>query len=209
MQSPETLATDFVADPSDTWLSFISDLLGTINYSLGLDEMGNVLFFPGQSTESLQPVWTYTDDNSSILYSEISTDHDLYEVPNVLEVVYSTPDETHYAIVTNEDPNSLTSIYNRGREISCRDTSPILPDGALKSQVYAYAERLLETLSTVESTVTYKHAYCPVRVGDCVRLDHVRADLKGINAKVVSQTIVCEPGCPVSEKAVYTRKLWG
>ena len=29
-----------------------------------------------------------------------------------------------------------------------------------------------------------------------------------IKAKVISQSIKCEPGCPVSEKAVFTMKLW-
>jgi hypothetical protein len=32
--------------------------------------------------------------------------------------------------------------------------------------------------------------------------------LTGIKAKVVSQNIKCTPGCPVSEKAVFTNKLW-
>lgn len=75
-------------------------------------------------------------------------------------------------------------------------------------QVQEYAIRVLKSLSTVRSTVTYKHAYCPVKVGDCVRLDYVRADLRGVNAKVISQNITCEPGCPVSETAVFTKSLW-
>ena len=51
--------------------------------------MGRILFAPEQDVSSLQPIWTYNDDNSSILYSDISVDHDLYGIPNVVEVVYS------------------------------------------------------------------------------------------------------------------------
>ena len=29
-----------------------------------------------------------------------------------------------------------------------------------------------------------------------------------IKAKVISQSIECVPGCPVTEKAVFTTKLW-
>ena len=71
-----------------------------------------------------------------------------------------------------------------------------------------YAERLLEELSSIEYTVTYTHGYCPVRVGDCVRLNYTRAGLKNIKAKVISQSIECTPDCPVTEKAIFTTKLW-
>ena len=71
-----------------------------------------------------------------------------------------------------------------------------------------YAEQLLRELSTVEYSVTYSHGYCPTRLGDCVRLNYSRAGINGVKAKVVSQSIKCEPGCPVTEKAVFTTKLW-
>ena len=35
------------------------------------------------------------------------------------------------------------------------------------------------------------------------------AGITDIKAKVVSQSIKCESGCPVTEKAVFTTKLWG
>ena len=61
------LHDDFVADTSDTWLSFIKDLMENANYGYSLDEMGRILFSPEQDTASLRPVWTYDDSNSSIL----------------------------------------------------------------------------------------------------------------------------------------------
>lgn len=200
---------DFVADTEDKWLGFITDLIANAKYVFDLDEMGRVLFAPKQNTASLQPVWTYDDSNSSILYPDMSLDHDLYGIPNVVEVVYSNGNEYYYSRVVNDDSNSPISTVNRGREITYRETDPDLIGDPTENQIQEYAEKLLESLSTLEYTVTYSHGYCPVRVGDCVRLNYSRAGLKNVKAKVISQTIKCEPGCPVTEKAVFTNKLWG
>lgn len=208
------LTTDFVANTSDTWLTYVSDLIATVKYSFSLDEMGRILFAPNQDTASLQPVWTYTDDNSSILYPEISVNHDIYGIPNVVEVVYSVGSAYVYSKAVNDDPNSPISTVNRGREIIHRVTDPgfvVDPKDEELAQVMIdeYAKQALRELSTLEYTISYTHGYCPVRVGDCVRLNYSRAGLTDIKAKVVSQSIKCEAGCSVSEKAVFTNKLWG
>ena len=89
VESPceETLQYDFVANTDDTWITFLTDLIGNAKYSFALDELGRILFSPKQDTAALQPVWTYDDGNSSILYSDITMNHDLYGIPNVVEVV--------------------------------------------------------------------------------------------------------------------------
>lgn len=204
----ETITGDFVAEPNETLLSFNTYLMANAKYLYDIDEMGRILFVPKQDTASLQPVWTYTDDNSSILYSSITMDHDMYDIPNVVEIIYSTSGGNYQIQVVNDDENSPTSTVNRGREIMHRVTNPSLTGNPTKSQIEEYAEQLLRELSTVEYTITYDHAYCPVRLGDCVRLNYNRAGLNDIKAKVISQTIKCEPGCPVTEKAVFTNKLW-
>lgn len=204
----KTLYMDFVSDPSDTWLSFLNDLSVYAKYTYALDELGRVLFAPKQDAASLVPVWTYDDGNSSILYPDLDLDHDLYGIPNVVEVLYSSGTDNFYARVVNDDPNSPISTVNRGREIVHRETNPSVIGNPTNGQIELYAEQLLRDLSTLEYTVTYTHGYCPVRLGDCVMLDYKRAGLDNVKAKVVSQSIKCEPGCPVTEKAVFTNKLW-
>lgn len=204
-----TLSSDFISETNDTWLTFITDLITSAEYKLGLDEMGRILFLPDQDTASLQPVWTYNDDNSSILYPELDMDHDMYGIPNVVEVVYSSGSDSYHARVVNDDPNSPISTVNRGREIVRRVTDLSLVGGATENRIQEYATALLRELSTLEYTITYTHGYCPVRLGDCVRINYARAGLTNIKAKVISQTIKCESGCPVTEKAVFTTKLWG
>ena len=204
----KTLFKDFVANTNDTWITFCSDLIANAKYVLDLDELGRVLFAPKQETASLQPMWTFTDDNSSILYPELTLKQDLYGIPNVVEVVYSSGKNYYSARVVNDDSNSPTSTARRGREIIHRVTNPELSGDPTEEQIQLYAENLLKELSTLESAVTYTHGYCPVRVGDCVRLNYTRAGLKNIKAKVISQSIKCETSCSVTEKAVYTTKLW-
>ena len=207
--SDKKLFYDFVAQIEDTWLTYITDLLAYDKKEFDIDEMGRILFAPVQNLVSLQPVWTYTDDNSSILQPAVNINHDIYGIPNVVEVIYSNGEDFHYSRVVNDDENSPLSTVRRGREIVHRVTSPDLTGDPTQDQIEEYARQLLETLSSVEYTVTYTHAYCPVRLGDCVRLNYKRAGLKDIKAKVISQSISCTPDCQVTETAVFTTKLWG
>lgn len=207
-QNDETLSSNFVANLNDTWITFVRDLIANANYSLALDDVGRVLFMPNQDTMSLQPIWTYDDSNSSILYPELTVDRDLYGIPNVVEVIYSNGTEYYYGRAVNEDPSSPISTVNRGREITHRESNPNLLGNPNQKRIQEYAENLLKELSSLEYTITYTHGYCPVRIGDCVRLNYKRAGINGVKAKVISQNIKCEPGCPVTEKAVFTTELW-
>lgn len=207
-ESSHTLFNDFVANTNDTWLTFLSDLIANAKFHFDLDELGRVLFAPKQEMDSLQPVWTYNDDNSSILLPDITMDHDYYGIPNVVEVVYSSDKEIYYGKAVNDDINSPLSIQNRGRTIRKIVTNPDGLGNPTNNQIQEYSEQLLKELSTVEYTISYTHGYCPVRLGDCVRLNYTRAGITNAKAKVISQSIKCEPGCQVSETASFTSKLW-
>ena len=208
-KSSDKLYYDFISETDDTWITFISDFIANAKYSFGLDELGRVLFVPAQDTASLQPLMTFDDSNSSILYPEISMDHDLYKLPNVVEVIYSNGSKHHYARAVNDDANSPISTINRGREIVYRETDPSFAGEPTDDQIDAYAQQLLRKMSSIEYTVSYSHGYCGVRLGDCVRLNYKRAGITNVKAKIINQSIRCEPGCPVTEKAVFTTKLWG
>lgn len=204
----------FVAELEESWLKFIEAMLKNVDMNFDLDPMGNILFRPNVDFSSMQAVFTYTDDNSSILYPEISMDYDLYNVPNVVEVVISVAGGYYTARVVNDDEWSDISTVRRGREVVYRVHNPsdLKTQNALTSagKLYAnqYATNLLKELSTIQRTINYVHGYCGVRVGDCVRINYKRAGMTNIRAVVVSQSIQCTPGCPVTEKAVYTEKLW-
>lgn len=206
--SDDKLYRDFVANTSDTWMSFNVDLMANAKFYYDLDELGRILFAPKQDTASLQPVWTYTDDNSSILYPDISLERDLYGIPNVVEVIYTDNNDHYYARVVNDDENSPISTARRGREIVHRVENPEFAGEPTQLMIQEYADQLLKELSSLECKITYKHGYNGVRLGDCVRLNYTRAGMTDIKARVINQSISCEDGCPVSETAVFTKKLW-
>lgn len=206
--SDKTMYKDFVSNGEDTWMTFLSDLAISANFYHDLDEMGRVLFAPKQDVASLQPVWTYTDDNSSILYPEISVDRDLYGIPNVVEVVYSDEHSLYISRAVNDDENSPISTVRRGREIVSRITNPEFSGIPTQAMVDEYAEQQLRSVSTLEFTISYKHGYNGVRIGDCVRLNYRKANITDIKARVINQTIQCTESCTVSEKATFTSKLW-
>ena len=208
IKTTDTLYGDFVANTEDTWLTFISDLVLNAKHKLALDDMGRVMFQPIQDVASLQPVWTYTDDNSSILLPSVTNNRDLYGIPNVVEVVYSTNTGYLFSRIVNDDPNSPISAVNRGREIIYRDSNPSVSGTPDQAYLDNYARQLLRDLSCLEHKVTYSHGYCPVRIGDCVMLNYKSAGLNNVKAKVTSQSIKCDTGCTVEETAVYTTKLW-
>ena len=207
-KNADKLYYDFISETDDTWITFISDFIANAKYSFGLDELGRVLFVPAQDTASLQPLMTFDDSNSSILYPEISMDHDLYKLPNVVEVIYSNGSKHHYARAVNDDANSSISTINRGREIVYRETDPSFAGEPTDDQIDAYAQQLLRKMSSIEYTISYSHGYCGVRLGDCVRLNYKRAGITNVKAKIISQSIKCEPGCQVKEKAIFTTKRW-
>jgi hypothetical protein len=200
--------TYYTANTSDTWLTYNADLLTNIGYSYGVTPLGKIIFQPDQDTASLQPKWEYNDDNSSILYPEITKERDLYGIPNVVEVVVSTSTKYYVATATNNDSNSPTSIQQRGRRIVYREINPDGMTLATNQQLDDYATKLLRSKSSIEYSISYTHGYCPVDVGDCVRLNYERAGIKNVKAKVTKQSIKCETGCSVSETAVFTKNLW-
>ena len=208
--STGTLTDDFVSSTDDTWLSFVSDLIANDKYHLGLEPDGRIVFEKNQEVASLSPIWTFDDGNSSILYPDVTLSRDLYGIPNVVEVIYSPSNGVaKYVRVVNDDPASPTSTVNRGRQIVYRDTSPNVVDTITDAQLEEYAKHVLKEKSSLEYTLTYRHGYCPVRIGDCVMLNYERADLRNIKAKVIRQTIKCATGCSVEETAIFSKQLWG
>lgn len=196
---------NYVAEASDTWYSYISGVLEDNGYFLNVDALGQIRIDKDINPMYLQPKWTFADGKDSILCNDISINQDIFDVPNVLEVVASTGNGNNsgYAKVTNDSKDSPVSTVNRGRIIAKRITNPQVDVTGLQ----AYAENELIKESTVETSVTYSHGYCPVTIGDCIMLSHSRFGIDKLKLKVVSQSISCKTGCVVSETARSTVNL--
>lgn len=197
------LTDDFIAEDNDSELTFCRDLVAQAGYHLELDETGQVLFAPDTLLASMQPVWTYTDDNASIMQADISDTKDLYNIPNVVEVIYSGTSRVLTGIARNTDENSIVGIPRRGREVIKRITDPSFSGEPTAAMVQSFAEQKLEELSTLTCELNYKHAYNGVRIGDCVRMNYTAAGLTDIKARVTAQSFDCENSMQVSETAEY------
>ena len=109
-----------------------------------MDPLGQLLFEPVVDVASLQPVWIYNDDNSSILLPSLKDNRDLYGVPNVVEVVYSSNDKMMFSRIVNDDPNSPISTVNRGREVIHRENNPSISGTPTQEYLDIYAKQLLQ-----------------------------------------------------------------
>ena len=203
--SDKTVERDYVSEESDTWLTFLKDFIANADYDYRLDDRCRVLFAPRIDIKAMQPVYAFNDDNSSILYPDITISRDLYGIPNVVELIYSDDTQTIYSRAENHDVNSPISIENRGRIVLHRESDVSLAGVPTQQILDDMAQQTLRDLSSLEYTVTYKHGYLPqVRVGDCVRLNYSAAGINNVKAKVIKQSITLESGCPVEETAIYT-----
>lgn len=205
------LSTDefiFTAEFDDTWLSYIISILSSIGYHLGVNAKGEVYLSPDIiNVNAVKSVYTYTDDNSSILLPDISDEYDIYGIPNVVELLHSNPNNNYFVRIVNKDPDSKTSTISRGREIVYRantDEGYILS----KDQVQNLAVNILKKKSEVEHIIEYKHGYNPVTLGDGITMNYTRSGYRHQKAVVISQIIECKNGCVVTEKAKYSSYLW-
>lgn len=195
---------NFTANLDDTWLSFASDLLARAGYRYMVGPRGEVYTQPVADAASMRPVYTFTDDNSSILLPDVTLECDLYGIPNVIEVVWGN----NITRAVNDDPDSPISTASRGREVVTRITKPDLSENPTEEEAKAYAVNELRNRSTLERTVTFTHGYVPdVWLGDCVRIEYGRAGIYA-NAVIQARSIECKTGCTVTETATYTERMW-
>lgn len=198
----------FVSNDSDTWLSYLTELLDAIDYEFALDGYGKILLPPIININDMQPKWTYIDDENSILLPDITMNKDIYKIPNVLQVISSNSEDGKIVEVINDDINSQLSIQQRGRKIVKRIEAPEIYVGSSDEILYDYAKKQLKQMSTVDCTINYTHGYNNTRVGDCIRIKYRKAGFDDIKAKIQSQTIQCTPACTVNEVAICSINLW-
>ena len=195
-----------VAEDSDTWLSYIRGLLAKGCAHIALDSRGVALVAPDQDPSSLMPVRTFDDSNSSILRPEVRVTSNRPEVPNVVQVVYSTESGCLVGEAVNSDPSSETSTVALGRRKLLRVTSPDLPDNPTQADVDDLARRTLRKEGHAVYEVAFSHGFVPdVTLGSAVRLAYRAAGIDVV-AVVVRQTVPCTPGCVVETTARYTKE---
>lgn len=147
------------------------------------------------------PSLELSNANARLLVPGIKAEYDLSDVPNQ----YVAVDEFSTATATNSNPDSPTSIPNRGYVQMFLDESPVPVDGETLER---YAQRRLVEESTVRDSRTYSREYQPgILPYDIVRGSISSVGLNG-DMRVINQSLNCDGGILVSEKAASEVRLW-
>lgn len=164
-------------------------------YIIQIDGRGVVHIRP----QPKDPALLIDSTNAALLTNEINFTTDESDVPNRYVVI----DGASRTVAENNDPDSPISYINRGYYVDEVDESPTPVNGETLS---AYATRKLKEMSVRQDERTYTREYHP----DVNLYSIVRASIDGLEGdlKVKSQTLTCNYGITVNEKAVREVSLW-
>ena len=165
------------------------------NFIIQIDGRGVVHIRPKPTTPSL----ILDSSNMKLLTNGVDFTTDISQIPNRYIVI----EDNIRTIAVNNDPDSPVSTVSRGYCVDEVDESPKPVNGETMS---AYAERRLEELSYMQDERSYTREYSP----DVYLYSIVRATIDGLqgNLRVLSQTVTCNYGVTVAEKAAREVALW-
>ena len=188
-----------------SYLDIVNTLLAEINYKpLWFNADGLAVLEPALAPTAANIQHVLDKDNlSSFLLPQIRRTSDLYNKPNVIICLCSTPDRSTplKAIAENRNPDSPLSIQRRGRRIaSVINVNSIASQAALQ----AYADRLLFDTMTSDEVINVNTALLPgYGVADITALHY--GDLAAICIET-GWTMSLEPGGSMTHtlsKVVY------
>jgi len=192
-QGAPALSTTVVAEDGETNLSMAQKILTAMGWRLRIDGDGSILGCPpasepsavfGTSFDAIEPALSITED--------------LFACPNVFRAVIG--DQS--AISSDNSPDSLLSVGNRGRQVWAEEISPVLAGG---ESLQSYADRRMAELQTVASVAQYNRRYHPdVMPGDLVTLEYPSVELVGTYA-VIDQSITLGYSATTSETVAKVR----
>lgn len=168
VDSDAVLPADVEVAPGKTYLDTINYFLDGINYQhVHADSSGRILLQPNEEKTTADHVYT---DTSGMIVPPISHTTDIYNLPNVLVGVASSPDRTPLRYEKeNTDLNSQISIPKRGyKVVKVYSVNNVADQATLEAyieQKYLEASQITETLN-IETALEGGHEY-----GDTVNVN--------------------------------------
>lgn len=165
------------------------------NFVIQIDGEGIVHVMPKPTEPSL----ILDSTSSGLLENGITYTEDMSKIPNRYVVI----DGTTVTVAENNSANSIVSTVSRGYRVDLIDTSPTPVDGKTMSE---YANEKLAEASIMKSEKTYTREYAP----NVYPYSIIRASIDGLDGdmRVESQSITCDTGISVNEKASIEVNLW-
>lgn len=202
--SSYVLKRDVVYDPDDSWLTIVNDLLSMAGYaSCWPDAYGTVQMAPYVEPQERQPVFTFRDDERSVMLPDVPVSDNAEEIPNVVYLTYETEEESLWASSRNADRNSRASTVARGYEVPVSETvnelSGDTKDERLAALKRAARSKLLDNSSAIEY-VEWGFPWLPLQPNDSIEIDYLTAGLNWRGA-LTSMEVSVGGHCSVTGKA--------
>lgn len=198
------LPSHYVASDTSSMLDVCRGIAAAVGLRVGFDAFGRITLAPATPVSSLVPSWVFRDDDKSIMMPDVGVAEDWFGMPNVCEVVYTKRGVSTVGRAVNDNPESVLSTVRRGREVTLRVRNPRELKGAVTERACELlARQRLQEASMLERTVTLEHGWCPVGIGDCVRMEYSRHGL-GIEGIIERQDFDLKTGMTV--KSVITTR---
>ena len=187
--SSPSLANNYIAGNGETNLSMALNIIDAIGWRIRIAGDGTIYIGP----KPTEPAATFDCTDNDTVEPQLVTSYDWFACPNVFRVVNGNDSAT----AVDDDPDSIFSTVNRGREIWMEETAKSLNTS---ETLYEYARRRLEEEQNVVYSASYDRRFHPnVTVSDLVQLHYPEQKIDGLFT-VVSQSLDLSTGCRTSEE---------
>ena len=176
-ESAYMLAADHTFDSSDSLLTVINWLLDAAGYlSASTDADGAVVLTPYVEPTARATTWSFANDESSTMYVGMTSESDWRDAPNVVTLRHETDTVTITATAKNIDPDSKSSLPNRGwRENGMTDSVSELQGETIWDRVSALKrlarKKLIDNSSEIRCA-KFATLFVPLHIGDAVDVDY-------------------------------------
>lgn len=184
------IISSFVAGNNDSKLSVAQEIAEAINWQIKVRGDGSVRICPKPLTIS----GTFDNIENDIIETSVTDNRDIFSVPNVLRVTLGGSAAT----ARDDDPDSIYSTVNRGREIWAQEDAKLAAGESLGE----FAVRRLKELQNPSRKLDYTRRFQPdVDVNDLVSIVYPKQNIGDV-FRVQSQTITLSHGAKVKEEVI-------
>lgn len=200
--SGKVLNNDKEYPPGTEKLQILNELASDLNFTpFWVDEYGYYRSSRYISPQDRAADYIYVDDELSIIENGMEEELDLFDLPNVFNIVVSSPDDESLnlsAVAENNNPAHPRSIQNLGRRVVRYEEKDNIADQA---SLDAYVERIAFEASQIYGRVKFNTAIMPFHSYSDVL--HVKNKVLNIDDKYseVNWSIELSEGAMMSHEA--------
>ena len=175
------LSSDHTFDAGATYLDIIEWLCNTAGYIPAIpDAYGTIQLQPFTDTVNQTAAVSFTNDDNSIMYPELSVANDWADTPNVVRLLYNTDKACIIAEARNMSGSRASLDARGGREQTYYEETSELPDGSAKlTSLIDLADAKLRELSADIEYVTISHAYRPLMIYELIQVNYSEMSWSG------------------------------